>query len=89
MDIESFIGYAAAACTTVAFLPQAWVAIKTRNTQSLSLGMYIIFTLGVGLWLAYGVLKGDWALIAANAITILLSLIILITKLRYDVFGSR
>jgi MtN3 and saliva related transmembrane protein len=89
MDMQSWIGYAAAACTTVAFLPQAWVAIKTRNTQSLSLGMYIIFTLGVGLWLAYGVLKGDWALIAANAITIMLSLIILITKLRYDVFGNR
>lgn len=89
MDMQNWVGYAAAACTTVAFLPQAWVAIKTRNTQSLSLGMYIIFTLGVGLWLVYGALKGDWALIAANAITILLSLIILITKLRYDVFGER
>jgi MtN3 and saliva related transmembrane protein len=88
MDMQSEIGYAAAACTTIAFLPQAWVAIKTRNTQSLSLAMYIVFTAGVALWLAYGVLKNDWALIAANGVTVLLSLTILITKLRYDVFGG-
>jgi len=89
MDMQSGIGYAAAICTTIAFLPQAWVAIKTRNTQSLSLAMYIVFTLGAALWLAYGVVKNDWALIAANSVTALLSCAILITKLRYDVLGAR
>ncbi len=88
MELQNVIGYAAATCTTVAFLPQAWVAIKTHDTKSLSLGMYVIFTLGVSLWLAYGMLKNDWALIAANAITVMLSLTILVTKLRYDVFGA-
>jgi MtN3 and saliva related transmembrane protein len=89
MDIENWIGYTAAVCTTLAFVPQAWVAIKTRNTQSLSLAMYIVFTLGVALWLVYGLLKNDWALIIANGVTTLLASIILITKLRYDVFGGR
>lgn len=84
-----WIGYAAAVCTTVAFLPQAWVAIRTRDTRSLSLTMYIVFTLGVLLWLAYGVLLRDWALIAANSVTALFSLTILGTKLRYDVFERR
>jgi MtN3 and saliva related transmembrane protein len=82
------IGYAAAFCTTSAFLPQAYVAIKYRDTKSLSLAMYIIFTAGLILWLLYGAIKHDWALIAANAITATLAALILLTKLRYDVFGK-
>lgn len=82
------IGYAAACCTTAAFLPQAYVALKHRDTKSLSLAMYIIFTTGLVLWLIYGVIKHDWALIAANAITATLAALILVTKLRYDVFGK-
>ena len=81
------IGYAAAFCTTSAFLPQAYVAIKHRDTKSLSLAMYIIFTTGLVLWLIYGVAKHDWALIASNAVTATLAALILITKLRYDIFG--
>lgn len=80
------IGYAAALFTTSAFLPQAYVAIKHRDTKSLSLAMYIIFTTGLILWLIYGVIKNDWALIASNAVTVTLAALILITKLRYDVF---
>ena len=83
------IGYAAALCTTSAFLPQAYVAIKHCDTKSLSLAMYIIFTTGLVLWLIYGLIKGDWALIASNAVTATLAATILITKLRYDVFGKK
>ncbi|MFT3930865.1 MAG: SemiSWEET transporter [Spongiibacteraceae bacterium] len=82
------IGYAAAFCTTSAFLPQAYVAIKHRDTKSLSLAMYIIFTTGLVLWLIYGLIKQDWALIASNAITVTLAALILFTKLRYDVFSK-
>lgn len=80
------VGYAAAFCTTSAFLPQAYVAIKHRDTKSLSLAMYIIFTAGLVLWLIYGLIKHDWALIASNAVTVTLAALILLTKLRYDVF---
>lgn len=86
---DLLIGYVAATCTTVAFLPQAYVAIKNRDTRSLSLGMYMIFTFGVALWLWYGLLRHDWAIIAANAVTLLLASLILVVKLRYDVFGKR
>lgn len=82
------IGYAAAFCTTSAFLPQAYVAIKHRDTKSLSLSMYIIFTIGLVLWLIYGLIKQDWALIASNAVTVTLAALILLTKLRYDVFSK-
>lgn len=83
------IGYAAAVCTTLSFLPQAYVAIKHRDTKSLSLGMYIIYTFGLCLWLVYGLYKDDWALIGSNSITLVLAATILITKLRYDVFAPR
>ncbi len=75
------IGYIAATLTTTSFLPQAIMTIKTRNTDSLSLGMYSAFTLGVLLWLIYGLKIGDNAIIFANAITLLLAGLILFIKL--------
>jgi MtN3 and saliva related transmembrane protein len=87
--MHDLIGYIAACCTTVAFVPQAYVALKHRDTKSLSLGMYVIFTFGILLWLLYGIHKRDWALIGSNSVTGLLSALILLTKLRYDVFPRR
>lgn len=78
------IGFAAAALTTVAFVPQALKALKSRDTHSLSLGMYVIFTCGVILWGVYGYLRRDWAMILANTITGVLALAILIAKIRND-----
>jgi MtN3 and saliva related transmembrane protein len=87
MNLESWVGYTAALMTTIAFVPQAWAVLKTRDTRSLSLAMYVVYTLGILLWLAYGILQRDGALIAANSITALFSLTILLAKLRYDVFA--
>ena len=71
------IGYLAATFTTAAFLPQAILTIKTRDTESLSLGMYGMFALGVLLWLIYGIYLSNNAIIIANAITFMLALLIL------------
>ncbi|MCK4494349.1 MAG: SemiSWEET transporter [Methylococcales bacterium] len=75
------IGYIAAFCTTSSFLPQAILTIRTKDTESLSLGMYSLFTIGVLLWLIYGIHKEDLALIWANLITLILAGIILSFKL--------
>ncbi|MCF7971461.1 MAG: SemiSWEET transporter [Methylococcaceae bacterium] len=75
------IGYVAATLTTVSFLPQAIMTLKTRDTESLSLGMYSCFTLGVLLWLIYGICIADKAIIYANVITFLLSSLILTFKI--------
>ncbi|MDQ7089581.1 MAG: SemiSWEET transporter [Methylococcales bacterium] len=75
------IGYIAAFCTTSSFLPQAILTIRTKDTESLSLGMYSLFTIGVFLWLIYGIYKEDTALIWANSITLVLSGIILSFKI--------
>ncbi len=76
-----WIGYVAAVLTTAAFLPQTLLTLRTRDTQGLSLGMYSLFTTGVACWLIYGWVRGDWALIAANTVTFLLALCILVIKL--------
>ena len=54
MSME-WTGYAAATLTTLAFVPQAVKTIRTRDTRSLSLGMYLVFTIGIGCWFAYGI----------------------------------
>lgn len=80
MSLIEILGLTAAFCTTSSFLPQVVKVLKTGNTESLSLLMYMIFTLGVGLWLFYGYLKNDFAIVIANLITIVLALMILIVK---------
>ncbi|MGR9046315.1 MAG: SemiSWEET transporter [Gammaproteobacteria bacterium] len=79
--IPDMIGYVAATLTTVSFLPQAILTIKTKNTQALSLSMYGIFTLGVLFWLIYGIYRSDRAIILANAVTFLLAASILSFKI--------
>ena len=81
-EIE-IIGYCAAFLTTIAFLPQAIHSWRTRNLSGVSLGMYSLFTVGVGLWLIYGLIIEKWPLIVANAITFGLALSILVLKLRH------
>ena len=81
-DWIDLLGYAAAALTTVSFIPQAWLSFRTGDVSGISLGMYSCFTVGVALWLAYGVVLGAWPIVAANAITLALALAILLMKLR-------
>lgn len=77
------IGYCAASLTTISFMPQAWLTFRTRDVSGISLGMYSVFTVGVALWLLYGVLVAAWPIVAANAITLALACVILGMKLRY------
>jgi MtN3 and saliva related transmembrane protein len=83
MNPTELTGYAAAALTTMAFIPQVLHTWRTRSAHGISFGMYAIFTSGVALWLAYGLLLGAWPVIVANAITLALALSILVMKLRY------
>lgn len=83
MQVPDLVGYLAAFLTTCSFLPQAWLTFRTRDVSGISLGMYSVFTVGVALWLAYGVLLAAWPVIAANAVTLALALAILGMKLRY------
>ncbi|MGB3624780.1 MAG: SemiSWEET transporter [Henriciella sp.] len=74
------IGLIAAFLTTASFLPQALMVLRTRNTESLSLTMYSMFTAGVACWLVYGIVIGSMPMIIANVITLGLAAIILAMK---------
>lgn len=77
-----WIGFAAAFCTTFAFVPQVVQTWKTRNTAGISLAMYVIFVIGVALWSAYGLLTRDWPIAWANLTVLVLAGSILALKLR-------
>lgn len=75
------VGAAAAIASTTSFAPQAWKIIKTRDVSGLSSAMYLLTVSAFALWLAYGLLKGDWALILPNALCLMLALFILVMTL--------
>lgn len=79
-----WLGYPAATLTTLAFVPQAWLTLRTRQVDGISAPTYLVLSLGVALWLVYGLARSDWALVAANGITLPLALSILVTKLRVE-----
>lgn len=83
MHVADLIGFAAAALTTVSFVPQAWLTFKTKDVSGISLGMYSVFTVGVALWLVYGLFLQAWPVVMANAVTLALASGILAMKLRY------
>lgn len=82
-QLADWVGAFAATLTTVAFIPQAWMTWKRRHADGVSLGMYSIFTLGVALWLAYGLLLGSWPIIISNILTLGLAVFILVMKIRF------
>ena len=83
MNLTDLIGTLAAILTTISFLPQALHTFRTKDVRGISLGMYSAFTLGVALWLVYGLLLGAWPVVIANCITLVLASSILVMKLRY------
>lgn len=84
MDLPEILGLAAGFLTTLSFVPQALKIHRTRSARDVSLGMFVAFTAGVVLWLAYGLMKRELPIILWNAITLVLALWILAMKLRYD-----
>ena len=78
-----WIGFMAAILTTSSFLPQAIKTIKDKDTSSISLGMYSLFTTGVFLWLIYGIFIKDIPIMVSNLITFLLACSILVMKIKY------
>jgi len=83
MALLDWTGYAAAFCTTFAFLPQVLRVWRTHSTQDISLRMFLVLVTGLCLSLAYGFWKGELPIIVANGATLVLAGTILFFKLRY------
>jgi MtN3 and saliva related transmembrane protein len=82
-DLYDLVGYIAAILTTAAFVPQALKSWRTRDLYGVSLTMYSLFTLGVALWLVYGLLLGSWPITIANTVTLVLAGVVLALKLMH------
>ena len=78
----NLLGYTAAFLTTASFLPQVIQTMRTRDTRSISLTMYLMFVTGIAAWLVYGIRLNEMPIMIANALTLLLSSIILLMKIR-------
>jgi MtN3 and saliva related transmembrane protein len=83
MSLMDYTGYAAAICTTSAYVPQVMRVWRTRSTKDISLKMFLVLVTGLALWLTYGFWKGEIPLIAANSITLMLASTILFFKLKH------
>lgn len=84
MSLTIFLGLVAGTLTTIAFVPQVIKTLKSKSAGDLSLGMYALFCTGVLMWLIYGIIIEDIPVIAANAVTLSLALVILYFKIVYE-----
>lgn len=83
METANILGSLAGALTTIAFIPQVLKTWSSRSAKDISIGMFLIFTLGVIFWLSYGLFIDAWPIIIANTITLILSLSIIFMKIRF------
>lgn len=88
MNLLSVVGVLAAIASTINQLPQAFKTIRSKDTHSLSLWMYIMLWIATSLWLLYGILLKDFPLIFSNCISILPISYILGTKIRNTLNGK-
>lgn len=78
------LGFAAAACTTGAFVPQVLLVWRQRGAPGISIGMYLMFIAGVAMWLLYGLALDSWPMVIANGLTLVLAAAILGMKLYFE-----
>lgn len=83
MTLAEMLGLTAGTLTTISFLPQVIKTWKTRSAKDLSLVMFLLFTIGIALWLVYGILINDLPVILSNMVTLVLAATILFFKLRF------
>ncbi len=88
LPVETLIGFAAASCTTVSYVPQVRKCWRTHSTGDLSLGMILLLSTGISLWVVYGSMRGDVVIIAANSASLVFLTVLLAFKLK-EIWGRR
>jgi MtN3 and saliva related transmembrane protein len=84
MDYASWIGLAAGALTTFCYVPQLKKVWDTRSTEDISLKMMLVLASGLALWTVFGVLRGEIAIVLANALSFAFAVSLIGLKLRFD-----
>ncbi len=89
MDISSIIGYIAAAAMVVGYMPQTVRTLRTRSTDDIALGSFLLMALGASLFMIQGFMTGNLSLAIANLCTTLMSATIFVVKLSNDLRKRR
>ncbi len=84
MNTIDSLGMLAGILTTLSFIPQVIKTWRSKSAADISTGMFILFSLGVTLWMIYGLYLHAMPIILANGITLLLAITVLIMKYRYS-----
>ena len=82
MTLE-IVGWVAGCLTTLSFVPQVVLALRTRDLSAISIPMYVAFCIGVALWMVYGIYKPSPPVVAANAVTLALAGTILVLTIKH------
>jgi MtN3 and saliva related transmembrane protein len=83
MDYIKILGLAAGTITSITFLPQVILIYKTKSAKDLSVNMLALLILGVSMWLTYGIIVKDVAIIYTNSMVLTMSLVMLYFKYRF------
>jgi len=89
VGITDVIGLVAGLLTTTAFIPQVLKIYNTKSGTDISSRMISMFSIGLVLWLIYGIIIHSTPVIVANAFTLVLALAIVVLKIRYSRLHSR
>jgi MtN3 and saliva related transmembrane protein len=81
-NLIPWVGACAALLTSLSYIPQVQKAWPRGSTSDLSLKMLVALTTGLVLWIGYGLLRGDWVIVAANGVGAALSASVLAFKIR-------
>ena len=82
--VIDIIGLIAGTCTTTSFVPQVIKMLKTGHARDISMGMYVVLTVGIFLWLVYGILLRRPPIMIANGMSFTLCLVVIGMKIRYE-----
>lgn len=82
-DTFTFLGFTAGAVTSVGFIPQLIRGYRTKKLHDVSHWMPLVLTSGMSLWLLYGILRNDIAIIVANSIGVICNILLLLMKKLY------
>lgn len=84
MTAIQILGLTAGTITSITFLPQVLQIWKTKSAKDLSLQMLLLLILGVTMWLTYGLLAKDTAIIYTNSMVLVMSLLMLYFKYKFN-----
>jgi MtN3 and saliva related transmembrane protein len=83
MDQTQWVGIIAGFLTATSMLPQVIKVFKEKKAEDISLLMLIVLLSGIALWIVYGVMRNDLPIIATNAFSLLVNLVLMVLRIKY------